>query len=142
MQFWYPEDDAPPDPGWWAPLMLFGLAMAREGLPALDPDEFMLMGRIVRSGRPDLWLYKHIYSRRYANLDDRGTPYRYIPPKDVLRSKSDGRYVLHKDPRSAWWQLDLLDFSPALRGDRSGAPCDEPPADWHDDWPADELPAA
>jgi len=152
MKIWYPEDGVPPDPGWWAPLMRFGLATARDGLPALDPDEFMFMGRIVRSGRPDLWLYKHIYSRRYANLDDRGTPYRYIPPKDVLRSTSNGRYVLHKDRRSAWWQLELLEFSPALGPDRSAAVDDDdnddggPPPDWDDrwdgDWPADDAPAA
>ena len=28
------------------------------------------MGRVVRNGRSDLWLFKHIFSRRYANGDD------------------------------------------------------------------------
>ena len=42
VDFWYPDDDAPIDPAWWAPLMRFGLAMARDGLPALDPEEFRL----------------------------------------------------------------------------------------------------
>lgn len=37
MDFWYPDDDAPIDPNWWAPLMRFGLAAARDGLPALHP---------------------------------------------------------------------------------------------------------
>ena len=48
MDVWFPEDDAPADPGWWAPLMRFGLAMARADLPAIDPDAFMLMGQIDR----------------------------------------------------------------------------------------------
>jgi len=141
MDFWYPDDGAKPDPAWWAPLMRFGLAMAREGLPALDPDEFMFMGRIVRKGRPDIWLFKHVYSRRHANLDECGGAYRYIPPKDVLNSKSDGRYVA-LDARSAWWRLDLIDFSPALRPDPADHVPDEPPAtdDWG--WPSDDVSAA
>jgi hypothetical protein len=140
VDFWYPDDDAPIDPNWWAPLMRFGLAAARDGLPALDPEEFMLMGRIVRNGRPDLWLFKHIFSRRYANLDVYGEPYRYIPPKDVLRSKSDGRYVT-QDHRSAWCHLDLLDCSPALQPDRSEEVCEDSSAD-DADWPFDDLSAA
>lgn len=140
MGFWYPDDDAPIDPNWWAPLMRFGLAAARDGLPALDPEEFMFMGRIVRKGRPDLWLFKHIFSRRYANLDEYGEPYRYIPPKDVLNSKSDGRYVT-QDRRSAWWHLDLIDFSPALEPDRPNEVFEEPPAD-ESDWSSEDISAA
>ena len=141
MDFSYPDDDAPIDPNWWGPLMRFGLAAARDGLPALDPEEFMFMGRVVRKGRPDLWLFKHIYSRRYANLTDVGQAYRYVPPRDVLRSKSDGRYV-KQDGRSAWWHLDLIDFSPALRPDPSNEPPDDEPLIDEDDWPSDDLSAA
>jgi hypothetical protein len=35
MDFWYPDNDAPIDPAWWAPLMRIDLAAARGGLDAL-----------------------------------------------------------------------------------------------------------
>ena len=133
MELWYPDEDAPVDMGWWAPLMRFGLAMARADLPAIDPDDFMLMGRIERKDRPRLWLYKHIHTRRYVNLADDGTPYRYIPPKN-WSSRSPGRYVLHRHPRAAWWQLDLL----SLRDDNDDFA--EPPGlEEIDDYELEEL---
>ena len=141
MEMWYPDDDAPIDPNWWAPLMRLGLAAARDGLPALDPEEFMFMGRVVRKGRPDIWLFKHIYSRRYANVDECGEPYRYIPPKDVLHSKSDGRYVT-QDRRSAWWNLDLIDYSPAVQATLPEPDLEESFDDEDDDWSCDEPGAA
>jgi hypothetical protein len=62
--------DAPPD---WAPLeRLAGLCRERSDLPAVDPDQFMYMGRAVRRGRPPVMLYKHIWTRRYLNLDHLG----------------------------------------------------------------------
>jgi len=84
MEFWHPDDGASPDPAWWAALMRFGLAMARDG--------------------------------------------------------SHGRYV-PQDRRSAWWHLDLIDFSPALQPDRSEQAFDEPPAD-EANWVPDDLSAA
>ena len=112
MDFWCPDDDAPTEPAWWAPLLRFGLAMARAGLPALDPDEFVLMGRLVRRG-PDLWLYQNRHSRRYATLDERGVPYRYVPPKSA--GTGAGRHLAYEDPTDAWWHLDLRSLGPSLR---------------------------
>jgi hypothetical protein len=45
-----------------------------------------------------------------VNVADDGTPYEYIPPKN-LNSRSDGRYVLHRNPKAAWWRLDLLSLT-------------------------------
>jgi len=94
------------------------------------PDRSQLVGA------PDaFWV-----GRRYANLDENGDPYRYIPPKDVLNSKSDGRYVT-QDRRSAWWDLDLIDFSPALRPDYSETVFEEP-LDDESDWGSGDISAA
>jgi hypothetical protein len=123
MDLWYPDDDIPSDMGWWTPLLRFGLAMARAGLPAINPNDYMLMGRIDRKGRPRIWLYKHIDTRRYVNVADDGTPYRYIPPKD-WNSRYEGRYVLHRNPKTAWWHLGLW----TLREELDDVPDpDEPP---------------
>jgi hypothetical protein len=37
MDFWHPEEDAPVDPNWWAPLLRFGLQIFEE-LPADESD--------------------------------------------------------------------------------------------------------
>jgi hypothetical protein len=126
MDLWYPEDDAPVDMGWWAPLMRFGLAMARADLPAIDPDDFMFMGRIDRKGRPRIWLYKHIDTRRYVNVADDGTPYDYVAPKN-WNSRYEGRYVLHRDPKNAWRRLNLLSLHRDVVRDIGLEDVDEPP---------------
>jgi hypothetical protein len=66
--------EAEPD---WAPLeQLCRLCRASPKLPPLDPGEFMYMGRVGAARRPPIHLYKHVYSRRYLNLDDAGHAFR------------------------------------------------------------------
>jgi hypothetical protein len=69
--------DAPAD---WAPLeRLAELCGKRPDLPDVDPDQFMYMGRAVRRGRPQVLLYKHIWTRRYLNLDHVGHAFAVTP---------------------------------------------------------------
>lgn len=69
--------DAPAD---WAPLeRLSKLCGDRPDLPDVDPDHFMYMGRAVLRGMPPVLLYKHIWTRRYLNLDHRGHAFAVTP---------------------------------------------------------------
>jgi hypothetical protein len=66
--------DAPPA---WASLeRLAELCSAHPALPPLTPDAFMYMGRLVAAGRPAVYMYKHVDSRRYLNLDAGGHAFR------------------------------------------------------------------
>ena len=109
MRMQFPEGDGPLDPEWFRPLFdLFPLVPAEGPLKYFDPDDFMLMGRIVRPPRPAITLYKHRYTRRYLNLDASGQAYRYLaPPIDSDRS---GQYRRHKDLHAALSGLGLWEL--------------------------------
>jgi hypothetical protein len=67
-------------PGDWIPLeRLAQLCCERQDLPDIDPDRFMFMGRAVANGRPPVLLYKHIWTRRYLNLDRLGHAFAVSP---------------------------------------------------------------
>jgi hypothetical protein len=107
MSLWIPSDEKR-EPEWWRPLELVTFIVAADrSLPALDIGSFMLMGRVDRRSRPRIWLYKHYETRRYLNLDDEANPYRYIPPRDLMNERSTGRYVRHRDLRTALYRADL-----------------------------------
>lgn len=92
-----------------------------------DRSDFMLMGKIVRRPRPDVYLHKHRYTRRYINLDQAGHAYRYIAPKS-LQSDYPGRYVAHRDLRTALDHLDLWMLpwmKPGLERFRYGLPAED-----------------
>jgi hypothetical protein len=120
-----PEDAL--DPAWWAPLER--VARLVVGVPAyqfFDVDDFMLIVRLVRPPRPAITLYKHRETRRYLNLDDAGHAYRYVPPRDD--SKSNGRYVAHRDLREALDHLRLWELpwmKPTLEAYRFGRTWEE-----------------
>jgi hypothetical protein len=108
MSLWTPSDDEDPDPAWWRPLELVTFVVAADrSLPTLDIGLFMLMGRADRRSRPRIWLYQHCETRRYLNLDDDANAYRYIAPRDVLNARSTGRYVRHRDLRTALYHAEL-----------------------------------
>lgn len=125
-----PADDGPLDPGWWAPLDALGRVIAGEPrYRFFELADFMVMARVVRRPRrPDLLLYKHGYTRRYLNLDDAGHAYRYVAPREIGRGS--GRYVRHRDLRTALDHLDLWELpwmKPSLAEHRHGV-------SWHDRW--------
>lgn len=97
----------PLDEEWTRPLD--GVARALVGVRRFryfDLGDFMIMGKEVRRGRPDVYLYKHRYTRRYVNLDEAGHAYRYIGPRS-LDSNYEGRYVRRRSLRDALDHLEL-----------------------------------
>ena len=127
IQFPDPDHDRPLDPLWWAPLALAcEQAAADRRHRYLDPDDFMVMGRIVRPPRPTIFLYKHRYTRAYLNLDATATAYRYHPPRDIERRS--GSYRAHRSLDEALlalgqWELPWL--KPGLEAERRGLKWEE-----------------
>ena len=104
MDLWYPPDDQPPLLEWWTPLLLAASAARRERVPwPIHLDDFSLAGRVDRSGRPALWVYKHHGSGRDLALDATGQAYAYTP---TPRAKSPGRFTAC-DIRTAVYRADL-----------------------------------
>jgi len=119
VKYSFPDPDAPLAPEWKAPLAAVGRAVAVDRrCRFFDPDDFMIMGRAERrSPRPGIVLYKHIFTRRYLNLDDGGHAYRYIATKGA------GRYVAHRSLDDALRALALYDLpwmKPGLELERRG----------------------
>jgi len=126
MPIWYPPKGSANDPAWWEALRrVSALTLQAPDLPTLHPCEFMFMGRVDRRRRASIWLYKHIWSRNYINLDDAGHAYRYIPPRDIM-SDYPGRYVAHRGLRNALVHLQIDRFGPDDRHECSGCSCYEP----------------
>jgi len=97
----FPPEGEPIDPSWWAPLEAVARTLASESrYRFFEADDFMLMAKVLRRPRPDVYLYKHAYIRRHLNLDAAGHAYRYIAPR-TIRPGYEGRYVLHRDVRTA-----------------------------------------
>jgi hypothetical protein len=131
--FVFPPDGGPLDPRWSAPLDAVARAIVLEPrYRFFDVADFMVMGLVVRrKPRPDIFLYKHGYTRRYLNLDEGGHAYRYAPPRDVQRGS--GRYMRHRSLRDAVDHLLLWDLpwmKPSLAGHRHGLV-------WEDRWRLD-----
>lgn len=115
MTIWVPEEGQDNDPRWWEPLeQLTERVAADPSLPTIMPCEFMFMGRADLRGRPSIWLYKHVDTRRYLNLGDDCRAYRYVPPEDVM-SADQGRYLLHSEIRRALLHLELSVLTPDQR---------------------------
>jgi hypothetical protein len=126
MDLWYPPDDQPPLLEWWTPLLLAGSAGRRERVPwPIHLDDFMLMGRVERGSRPDIWIYKHRDSRRELYLDARGQAYKFTRTPNAA---SYGRFTAC-DIRRAVYQADLPAFVEPVWYDEPPAPAagwDEP----------------
>jgi hypothetical protein len=129
----FPPMDGQLDPSWTTPLEMVHRALLGSAHMLSDefftPSDFMIMSRIVRTGRPDIQLYKHIYTRRYINVDQSGHTYRYLPPRD-LSSKRSGSYRPHRSLRKAVEDLRLWELpwmKPGLESHRGGVT-------WEDRW--------
>ena len=117
MAFWYPPEGSDNNPAWWDVLLrVAALTQRSETLSTIAACEFMFMGR-QDGRRRRIWLYKHIGTRRYLNLDDEGHAYRYIAPRD-LESDWPGRYAGHRRLEDALNHLELDVLSTASRYDR------------------------
>jgi hypothetical protein len=79
MHIWRPPHDAPHLLEWWRPLLLVGRRARAEGVRwPIHLDEFRLAGRVVRSGRPDVWLYEHHENGGTLCVDATGATYRFV----------------------------------------------------------------
>jgi hypothetical protein len=104
MKLWTPPHDAPHLFEWWRPLLLASQRARRRRLPwPLHLDEFRLAGRVVRSGRPDVWIYEHHANGGALCVDVTGTTYKFIP---TPRAKGIGQFR-PCDIRSAVWRAGL-----------------------------------
>lgn len=77
-----------------------------------DVDHFMICGKLLRRGRPDVFLYKHGFTRRYLNVDEAGHTYRCFPPRG---ERGNGQYRRHRDLTAAIDALGLWRM-PTLAG--------------------------
>ena len=89
-------------------------------------EDFMCMGKVVDRAHPDLILNKHVYTRRYLNLDADGRAYRYIEPEDI--EIDPGTYVLLPSIEVAVDRLELVQMPwmcPQYKRERRGLTYDE-----------------
>lgn len=91
MELWYPPTDSPHLLEWWRPLMLASRAAREERFPwPIHLDEMVLVGRIDRSSRPAIWVYRHGEGRGELYLDGTGQAYTYTRTPNA---KSHGRFT-------------------------------------------------
>lgn len=104
MDLWYPPKDAPHLFEWWRPVVLAARNARLDRFPwPLHIDDVMLMGRVDRGSRPDIWVYKHIESRGEIYLDATGQAYKFT---HTPNAKGYGRFT-PIDIRAALWRASL-----------------------------------
>jgi hypothetical protein len=88
---WTPEPGATALWAWWEPLVRLSRRVRQARMAwAVHIDEFELIGRIDRRGRPAIWIYRHLRSRGELFVDDEAVTYRWIPARS---GPSAGRFV-------------------------------------------------
>ena len=112
----FPERDELGECGpWCAPLhMVERIVGAHPDGCYFDVDHFMICGSLLRRERPDIFLYKHSFTRRYLNVDEAGHTYRYFPPRT---DRGYGQYRRHREPGAGIDALGLWEM-PDLAGHR------------------------
>jgi len=119
-----PPPDGPDDPAWWRPLE--GAIDSIGGVHRsfrLRPSDFMYMHRAVRRERPDVYAYKHCWTRHFLHLDAEGRPYRYVAP--ARPAQGHGRYLRYRNlaaalDRLALWEVPSSTIEDATRHDPFG----------------------
>lgn len=104
MDLWRPPTDQPHLLEWWRPLFLASRAArdARIAWP-IHPDEMVLVGRVDRSSRPAVWVYRHPAARGELYVDGTGQPFKFTRTPNA---KSYGRFTA-VDIRTAVWKAGL-----------------------------------
>jgi hypothetical protein len=104
MDLWSPPRDAPHLLEWWRPLMLVGRRARLDRFPwPVHLDDFRLAGRVVRQGRPDIWIYEHHDNGGSVCADATGQTYKFTA---TPRAQAVGRF-LPCDVRTALWRARL-----------------------------------
>ena len=134
MDLWHPPTDQPHLLEWWRPLLIASrrLREAQFAWP-IHLDEMQLTGRVDRSGRPAIWVYKHAESRGELYLDGTGQAYKFTKTPNA---RSLGRFTACTLEIAVWRSgmpsiVAPVFYEPPLgaRGDR-----------WADDRWVDDLP--
>lgn len=125
--FWSPDGGEAPLLAWWLPLLRAGRqAMAEQMHWLIVLDEWQLLGRFLRKGRPDVWLYRHSLSSGELLVDHTGQCYRFIPNAS---GPSTGRFATI-GIRAAVWRSGLPDVGPAVWWEQPPRHLDEDGAGW------------
>ena len=82
MRWWQPNAGEPELIDWWRPLLAAARRARHEGVQwPIHPDEFELVGRVVRGGddfdEPDVWIYRHETAVGFLAVDGEGGAYRF-----------------------------------------------------------------
>lgn len=119
MRMEFPEGPEPLAPEWWQPLeRILAHIPPERPYSFFDPEDLMVMGRVVRPPRPTITLYKHVHTRRYLNLDRTGQAYRYAAPADLAKP---ARYLRLPDLEAGLRGLHLAELpwmKPSLAHER------------------------
>jgi len=100
MELWYPPKDRPHLFEWWRPLILASrAARLRHFNHPIHVDEMVLVGRVDRSSRPPIWVYRHGEGRGELYLDATGQAYRYTRTPNA---KSHGRFTACEIDTALW----------------------------------------
>lgn len=79
MHVWQPAPAEVELLAWWRPLLLVSRRVVQQQMPwPVHFDEFQLIGRIDRPGRPAVWIYQHRVSQGCIHVDEYGQTYRYV----------------------------------------------------------------
>jgi hypothetical protein len=115
MRYWTPEAGAPHLLDWWMPLVRAARRALDDEVPWLIVvDEWKLAGRVVRQGRPDVWVYAHGRSGGELLVDHTGQPYRFISNS---AGPSPGRFK-EIEIRQAVWRAGLPDVNEGVGFER------------------------
>src|SRR5919106_5017504 len=100
MDLWSPPRDRPHLLEWWRPLMLVSRRARLDRFPwPVHLDEFRLAGRVLRQGRPDIWIYEHHENGGSVCVDATGGTYRYTA---TPRANSPGRFTVCTLTKALW----------------------------------------
>ena len=120
MELWSPPHDKPHLFEWWRPLVLASERARRSRVPwPIHLDEFRLAGRVLRGGRPDVWIYEHHANGGSLCVDATGATYRFIATPGA-RGVGQFRPC---DVRSAVWRAGLPQVDePVAYGEEADGP--------------------
>lgn len=120
MELWSPPHDKPQLFEWWRPLVLASERARRSRVPwPIHLDEFRLAGRVLRGGRPDVWIYEHHANGGSLCVDATGATYRFIATPGA-RGVGQFRPC---DVRSAVWRAGLPEVvEPVAYGEEANGP--------------------
>lgn len=138
MKYWRPHPDEPELMEWWRPLVLVIRRAIDDEFPwVVRLDDFIVSGRVIRSGRPDVWVYRLLTTGGELLADAEGQTYRFVPTPNAV---GPGR-LYPNEIRSAIWGSGLPHVAPVQPGLDTGPPEpawdeDEAPGPMRDGWVA------